>query len=47
MAFEFERLEIKEVILVKPRVFGDERGFFMETYKKSEFAANGINVNFF
>ncbi len=46
MAFEFERLAINEVILVKPRVFGDERGFFMETYKKSEFVANGINVDF-
>lgn len=46
MAFEFEQLAIKEVILVKPRVFGDERGFFMETYKKSEFAVNGIDVDF-
>lgn len=46
MSFEFERLEIKDVILVKPRVFGDARGFFMETYKKSEFAANGIEVDF-
>jgi len=26
------------VVLVKPRVFGDERGFFMETYKASDFA---------
>lgn len=46
MAFEFEHLEIKDVILVKPQVFGDARGFFMETYKKSEFAANGIDVDF-
>lgn len=46
MPFEFEKTELKEVILVKPKVFGDNRGFFMETYKKSEFVANGINVNF-
>lgn len=46
MPFEFERQRIKEVILVKPKVFGDNRGFFMETYKKSDFVANGINVEF-
>ena len=37
MPFEFERQNIEDVILVKPKVFGDNRGFFMETYKKSEF----------
>ena len=43
MPFEFERQKIKDVILVKPKVFGDNRGFFMEAYKKSEFAENGID----
>lgn len=46
MPFEFERQKIKDVILIKPKVFGDNRGFFMETYKKSEFYANGIEVEF-
>ena len=46
MPFEFERLEIPDVILVKPKVFGDNRGFFLESYKKSELYANGINVEF-
>lgn len=46
MPFEFERQKIKDVILVKPKVFGDNRGFFMEAYKKSEFAENGIDVEF-
>ncbi len=46
MPFEFERLEIEDLILVKPKVFCDDRGFFMETYKKSDFVANGINVDF-
>jgi dTDP-4-dehydrorhamnose 3,5-epimerase len=46
MPFEFERQKIKDVILVKPKVFGDNRGFFMESYKKSEFFANGIEVEF-
>ena len=46
MPFEFERQKIEDVILVKPRVFGDNRGFFMESYKKSEFIAGGINTEF-
>ena len=46
MPFEFERQKIKDVILVKPKVFGDSRGFFMESYKKSDFFENGIDVEF-
>ena len=46
MPFEFQPLEIPEVILVKARRFADERGFFLETYKKSAFAAGGIGESF-
>lgn len=46
MPFEFERQKIEDVILIKPKVFGDNRGFFMEAYKKSEFFENGITVEF-
>ena len=46
MSFEFEKQNIEDVILVKPKVIGDNRGFFMETYKKSDFVANGIDVEF-
>lgn len=46
MPFEFEKQNIKDVILIKPRVFGDNRGFFLESYKKSDFEANGISVEF-
>jgi dTDP-4-dehydrorhamnose 3,5-epimerase len=46
MSFEFEPQKIKDVILIKPKVFGDHRGFFMETYKQSEFYENGICVDF-
>ena len=46
MPFEFERQKIKDVILIKPKVFGDNRGFFMETYKRSDFVANGIVEEF-
>jgi dTDP-4-dehydrorhamnose 3,5-epimerase len=42
MPFEFRRLAIPDVLLVEARIFGDERGFFMETYKRSDFAAHGI-----
>jgi dTDP-4-dehydrorhamnose 3,5-epimerase len=46
MPFRFERLAIPEVILIEPRVFSDARGFFMETYKHSDFAAFGIGEAF-
>lgn len=46
MPFIFEKQTIPEVILIKPKIFGDNRGFFMESYKKSDFVANGINVDF-
>jgi dTDP-4-dehydrorhamnose 3,5-epimerase len=38
-------LEVKDVVLVEPTQFGDSRGFFMETFKKSEFAKEGINFS--
>lgn len=46
MPFNFQPQAIEDVILVEPKVFGDVRGFFMETYKKSDFFANGITVEF-
>lgn len=46
MPFEFEKLEIEGVILAKPKVFGDSRGFFLESYKKSDFVKNGIDCDF-
>jgi dTDP-4-dehydrorhamnose 3,5-epimerase len=47
MPFEFVRHpRLPEVIHVKPRVFGDARGWFTETYKRSDFAAHGIPHDF-
>lgn len=43
---EFIKTILPEVILIKPKIFGDERGFFMETYKKSLFENNGIYNEF-
>ncbi|OGR69949.1 MAG: dTDP-4-dehydrorhamnose 3,5-epimerase [Elusimicrobia bacterium GWD2_63_28] len=46
MPFEFEKLEIEGLVLVKPRVFPDARGFFIETYRRKDFAAAGIPQEF-
>ena len=46
MPFSFKKLQIEDVILVTPKVFGDSRGFFMETYQKSTFGEIGINDEF-
>jgi len=43
---EFEPTRLPEVILIKPRVFGDARGFFLETCHEGKFAAAGIDVRF-
>ncbi len=38
--------KIPDVILVEPTVFGDHRGFFMETWQRKNFAENGIDYDF-
>lgn len=42
MPFTFRHLEIPEVILIEAKKFPDQRGFFMESYKASDFSAAGI-----
>lgn len=46
MPFRFTELELAGVVLVEPRVFADERGFFMETYKHRDYAAAGLPETF-
>lgn len=46
MPFDFKKLSIPEVIFVIPRIYSDERVFFMETYKYSDFADFGIKEHF-
>lgn len=41
---QFIELSIPGLILIKPNVFGDNRGFFKETYNKEEFKKNGIDI---
>jgi dTDP-4-dehydrorhamnose 3,5-epimerase len=43
---KFIRTEIPEVVIIEPRVFEDERGFFMETYQLQEFIDAGIGHNY-
>ncbi len=42
MPFIFQKTAIPDVLLITPELFGDERGFFMETFKESAFKAAGI-----
>ena len=44
--FNFEATKIKGVYIVEPRIFGDHRGYFMETYKKSDFKEAGLDYDF-
>jgi dTDP-4-dehydrorhamnose 3,5-epimerase len=41
---EFKRFEIEGPVLIIPRVFEDERGFFLESYNEKVFKENGIDV---
>ena len=42
----FTPTAIKDVILIEPKVFGDNRGFFLETYRRDLFREHGIDVEF-
>ena len=44
--FTFEKTKIKDVYVISPTVYGDNRGYFMETYNKAEFEQNGLNYEF-
>ena len=44
--FIFNKTEIEDVYIIEPKVFGDNRGYFMETYNEQEFKNNGLDYNF-
>jgi len=44
--FTFTKTELEGVFIIEPRVFGDERGYFMETYNKADFYKAGITCEF-
>ena len=44
--FRFVETGIEGLWIIEPKVFGDERGFFMEFYNEREFKEAGIDVRF-
>lgn len=44
--FRFEQCGIDGVYIIEPEVFGDERGYFMETYHFEEFMKAGLSMKF-
>ena len=44
--FRFLETSIKGLYIIEPQLYGDERGCFFETYKKSEFDKAGLAYNF-
>lgn len=44
--FTFTETHLKDCFVVEPKVFGDDRGFFMETYNKKEFHDAGYTMEF-
>ena len=44
--FTFNETKIKDVYTIDVKKYGDNRGYFMETYKDSDFKAAGLDYNF-
>ncbi len=43
---EIIQSDIKDVLLIQPKVFGDHRGYFFESYSKKIFTEHGVNYEF-
>lgn len=44
--FQFTKTGIEGLVVVEPKVFGDNRGYFMETYNYNDFKAAGLDMVF-
>ena len=44
--FTFIETSIKDVYIINPKKYGDNRGYFMETYKEKDFKEAGLDYNF-
>lgn len=44
--FNFIETSIKDLYIIEPTVFGDNRGYFMESYSKRDFEEAGLTMNF-
>lgn len=43
---DFQKTNLRDVFLIKPQVFQDKRGFFLESYNEDEFKKAGIDAKF-
>lgn len=44
---EVFKTDIEDVLIIEPKVFGDARGYFLESFNAKEFAEKtGLNINF-
>jgi len=46
VTFNFKKLQISDVVLITPQNFSDSRGYFLESFKESEFNSFGISTQF-
>ena len=46
MDIKIESRHLRDVVVLVPDVFRDDRGFFMETFREDQFAANGLPTHF-
>ncbi|MBP1889148.1 dTDP-4-dehydrorhamnose 3,5-epimerase [Clostridium moniliforme] len=44
--FNFIETKIRDLYIIEPTIFGDERGYFMETYSKKDFFEAGLTMEF-
>ena len=44
--FLFKETSIKDVVIIEPKKYGDNRGYFMETYKETDFNKAGLTYKF-
>ena len=44
--FKFIETKIKDLYIIEPKVFGDDRGYFMESYNRRDFVEAGLDMEF-
>ncbi len=44
--FNFNATKLYGVYIIEPRIFGDSRGYFMETHNMKQFSEFGLNMTF-
>ncbi|MFN4313890.1 MAG: dTDP-4-dehydrorhamnose 3,5-epimerase [Chitinophagaceae bacterium] len=46
MEFQIEKTDIRDVLIITPDIFKDDRGFFTESYRKDKFTEFGVDMEF-